>query len=72
MIEINMPLNREKVKSLLEASEYQNIQIVEIKEVGIKLNVTVTGDSELGSKEIKDQLKAELGGGFFFSVNVIK
>lgn len=71
MIEINMPLNREKVKSLLENSTYESIEIVEVKEVGIKLNVTVTGDATLGGAEIKNQLKSELGGGFFFSVNVI-
>ncbi len=71
MIEINMPLNREKVKSLLENSTYESIEIVEVKEVGIKLNVTVTGDAKLGCTEIKNQLKTELGGGFFFSVNLI-
>ncbi|WOO89763.1 hypothetical protein R2F61_03380 [Mollicutes bacterium LVI A0078] len=70
MIEINMPLNREKVKGLLADAKYQTIEITDVKEAGIKLNVEVTGDVEAGAKEIKDQLKAELGGGFFFSVNV--
>ncbi len=70
MIEINMPLNREKVKGLLADTNYQAIEITDVKEAGIKLNVEVTGDAEAGAREIKDQLKAELGGGFFFSVNV--
>lgn len=69
MIEINMPLNREKVKGLLLDTKYNNIEIANITETGIKLNVEVTGDEVLGAKEIKDQLKSELGGGFYFSVN---
>lgn len=70
MIEINMPLNREKVKGLLADTSYQHIEIISVSETGIKLNLEVTGDAEQGAREIKDQLKAELGGGFFFSVNV--
>lgn len=72
MIEINMPLNREKVKVLLTESKYESVEITAVKEVGIKLQVEVTGDSQAGAKEIKAQLKEVLGAGFYFSVNVIK
>lgn len=71
MIELSMPLNRDKVKEILSNSTYQNIEIVSITETGIKLNVEATGDLDKGAREIKDQLKDELGGGFFFAVNVI-
>lgn len=72
MIEINMPLNREKVKSLLTETKYENFIVTEVKEVGIKLVVTIDGDSTAAGAEIKSQLKEVLGGGFFFSVNVVK
>lgn len=71
MIEISMPLNREKVIQILNESTYQNIQIVNITEKGIKLTVEATGDLDKGASEIKDQLKQVLGGGFFFGVTVI-
>ncbi|WOO87944.1 hypothetical protein RZE82_03170 [Mollicutes bacterium LVI A0039] len=71
MIELSMPLNRDKVKNLLAESSYENIEIISVTEQGIKLNVEATGDLDKGAREIKDQLKKELGGGFFFAVNVI-
>lgn len=71
MIELSMPLNRDKVIKLLQESSYESIEITNISESGIKINVEATGDLDKGAREIKDQLKKELGGGFFFAVNVI-
>lgn len=71
MIEISMPLNRDKVKTILSESTYEHIQIINVLEKGIKLNVEATGDLDKGAREIKDQLKQQLGGGFFFGVTVI-
>lgn len=72
MIEINMPVNREKVKNLLADTNYENIEITNVTEKGMKILVEVTGDVEAGAKEIKTQLKSVLGGGFFFNVLVVK
>lgn len=71
MIEISMPLNREKVKTLLAETNYQTFKVLEVQEAGIKLNVSVDGNIDDAAKEIKGQLKEELGQGFYFAVAVI-
>lgn len=72
MIEINMPLHRDIVKDLVATTKYQSIEVTNVTEQGIKLLVDVVGDNEAGAKEIKAQLKAKLGPGFYFSVGAVK
>lgn len=71
MIEISMPLNREKVKALLAETNYETFKVLEVTESGIKLNVKVDGDLDQAAKEIKAQLKEVLGQGFYFAVAII-
>lgn len=71
MVEISMPLNRERVSALLVKSEYDDFKITNVEEKGIKLHVSIDGDASVAAKVIKAQLKSELGPGFFFAVNAV-
>lgn len=73
MIIVNMPLKREHVKALILNIQDEHHAFQFIKEAGIKLYFEDTkGDEVEGMKLIKSTIKEDLGGGFYFNVEVTK
>ncbi len=73
MIIVNMPLKREHVKALVLSIQEDNHTFTFVKEEGIKLYFEDSlGDDQTGSQIIKSAIKKDLGGGFYFNVEVTK